>query len=616
MPNFIRIIVLLFSLVACIRSASADDGIAVSPSVCLGCHGDSVASSAFYASVHGKDGCTSCHIELTDVKKHEMGELFPGKVHCDRCHEKISSEYLVSVHKTDNVSCKDCHSAIHSITPWKNDKRRVVKICQNCHDKEASDYLRSIHGKSLMAGNQDSPACNDCHGLHDIKALGNSDSPFHKRFDSLVCMKCHSNKKMMERNGVFTLAVQTYENSYHGKNFRLGFPEKVAGCADCHTSHLVLPPGDPESTVSPKNLVYTCRKCHKGATVSFTRFYPHAEPKNRAEYPFLFWTRDAMRGLLAVTFACFWVHTLLWLFRGFVENRRKDALHINERTEPVDREMYRQYRRFNWRQIGLHLLVITSFLGLALTGLPRKFSGQQWAIDLMQFYGGPANAGIIHRICASVTFFYFLSVMAMSIHFLFIRKDVKGTWLQRLFGPDSLFPNLRDFQNFAGMLRWFFFKGPKPVFDRWTYWEKFDFFAVLWGMLAIGGSGLLLWFPDVFEGFMPGWVFNIASIVHSDEALLATGFIFTVHFFNTHGRPEKFPMDFVIFNGQLSKHEMLEERGEQWKRYEQEGKLERLKVRKPSSVAYDFVIKGFGFLALFTGTMLLVLMLYSFLRGW
>ncbi len=119
--------------------------------------------------------------------------------------------------------------------------------------------------------------------------------------------------------------------------------------------------------------------------------------------------------------------------------------------------------------------------------------------------------------------------------------------------------------------RWFFFKGPKPTFERWTYWEKFDFVAVFWGMFAIGGSGLMLWFPEFFGLFLPGWAFNVATIVHSDEALLATGFIFSVHFFNTHGRPEKFPMDFVIFNGQIGKEEMIEERGDQWKRYEEAG---------------------------------------------
>lgn len=159
----------------------------------------------------------------------------------------------------------------------------------------------------------------------------------------------------------------------------------------------------------------------------------------------------------------------------------------------------------------------------------------------------------------------------MSIHFLFIRKDIKGGWLQRLFGPDSLCPNLRDIKDVVGMVRWFLFMGPKPTFERWTYWEKFDFIAVFWGMFAIGGSGLMLWFPEFFGTFLPGWMFNVATIVHSDEALLATGFIFTVHFYNTHGRPEKFPMDFVIFNGQMAKEEFIEERGDQWKRYEEAG---------------------------------------------
>ncbi len=109
-------------------------------------------------------------------------------------------------------------------------------------------------------------------------------------------------------------------------------------------------------------------------------------------------------------------------------------------------------------------------------------------------------------------------------------------------------------------------KGPKPQFDRWTYWEKFDFLAVFWGMFAIGLSGLMLWFPEFFTIFLPGWILNIATIVHSDEALLASGFIFTVHFFNTHFRPSKFPIDTVIFTGRIPKYELVEERPEQYKR--------------------------------------------------
>jgi cytochrome b subunit of formate dehydrogenase len=233
----------------------------------------------------------------------------------------------------------------------------------------------------------------------------------------------------------------------------------------------------------------------------------------------------------------------------------------------------------------------------------------------MTFFGGSANAGLIHRWCAAATFFYFFAAIAMSIHFLFFRKNVPGNWLQRLFGPDSLCPNLRDIEDITGMVRWFLFKGPKPSFERWTYWEKFDFFGVFWGMFIIGGSGLMLWFPQFFGMFLPGWMFNVATILHSDEALLATGFIFTVHFFNTHGRPEKFPMDFVIFNGQLSKHEFIEERGDQWKRYEKLGITENFRMHKTSGVLYDFLFKGFGFSALIIGIALTVLMIYALVAG-
>lgn len=593
--------------------AAAENGTAIDASTCLKCHSDKISAAAFAASVHGKNACTSCHVAITDVDGHAMGAIPAEKVKCVRCHKKEAAEHYASVHMLNDIGCADCHGDIHAITPWKKDKRKVVETCRQCHEQEASDFLRSIHGSSLTGGNQDSPSCNDCHGLHEIKPLGAQDSARHRRFHSQVCMRCHSDETMMKRNGVFTLAVRTFEDSYHGKNFRLGYPERVAGCADCHTAHKVLPPGDPDSSISSANLLQTCRKCHANASVPFTKFHAHGEPTNRAKYPILYWTYVSMSALLAGVFAVFWLHTILWMFRGFAENRQKQAALHEGRLEPAVPDGYRQYRRFTRLQIFLHFLVITSFLGLALTGLPLKFSDQEWAAALMDVYGGTANAGLIHRVCAVVTFVYFVTAIAMSVRFLFFRKDIPGNWIQRLFGPDSLFPNMRDVRDVAAMLRWFLFRGPKPAFERWTYWEKFDFFAVFWGMFAIGGSGLMLWFPEFFGSFLPGWMFNVATIVHSDEALLATGFIFTVHFFNTHGRPEKFPMDFVIFNGQISKQELVEERRDQWQRYEEAGVTEQFAVGKPSGVWYDFLLKGFGFLALFTGIILLFLMIYAFL---
>ena len=610
LQNWFKLVLVVSLLTLMVHPAAAEHGMAIDPATCLGCHGDKISMTAFAASVHGKNACTSCHVDITDIARHMRKEVKPQKVNCERCHKKIASEHFASVHSEKNVTCADCHTDIHTHNYWKNDKRVVIAKCIQCHDKEAS-YRGSVHGKAVAAGNQDSAACHDCHNLHNIMKLGKDSE--HREFHTKVCMKCHANEEMMKRNNVPTVAVESYMASYHGKNYRLGSPELVAGCADCHSAHNVLPAKDPNSTVNPKNLVKMCAACHKKATPLFAEYYPHGEHKDRKNYPILFWTFISMTGLLTSTFAVFWLHTLLWMFRGFVENRQREEALMEGHVPHAIPGAHKMYRRFNWKHISLHVMVITSFLGLSLTGLPLKFSDQAWAVSLMNLYGGTAGAGFVHRICAVITFLYFAGAIAMSFHFLFISKNVPGNFIQRLFGPDSLCPNLRDLKDVTGMVRWFLFKGPKPAFDRWTYWEKFDFLAVFWGMFAIGGSGLMLWFPELFGMFLPGWVFNVATIIHSDEALLATGFIFSVHFFNTHGRPEKFPMDFVIFNGQMTKEEFVEERGDQWQRYEERGITEQFKIEKISGVLYDFLFKGFGFTALFIGISLLLMMVYAFL---
>lgn len=591
----------------------------IAPDACLECHEDVVAAEHFSASAHGSNGCVACHADLTDLDAHMEGDLMPGPVDCSRCHKQEFREYFDSVHNFDypevNLNCTDCHTEIHSLTLWKGDKRKANEICATCHDDVAEEYQASIHGQGVAAGNADSAACIDCHGMHGIEALGEMDPKSRAAFRTEPCMACHADEEMMHRNDVFTVSVETYLESYHGKHFHLGYPEKVAGCADCHTAHKVLPNEDPNSSLSPANLVNACGKCHENASAQFVKFYSHGNMHDRENYPILYFTYIAMSTLLIGTFSVFWFHSLLWMFRGFIENREKKKLlaegkHLHQIKDP-----HKIYRRFTPVHIFMHLLVIISFLLLSLTGLPLKFADQAWAKVLMDLLGGAANAGFLHRVGAVITFVYFGMALYKSAVFLFKGLQYPAEFVKRLFGPESLCPNLRDIQDVTNMVRWFLFMGPKPTFDRWTYWEKFDFIAVFWGMFAIGGSGLMLWFPEFFGSALPGWVFNVATVIHSDEALLATGFIFTVHFFNTHGRPEKFPMDFVVFNGELPKEEFVEERGDQWKRYQEEGILEQYEIKKPTGALYEFILKGFGFTAVLIGISLSVLMLYAFFIG-
>lgn len=588
------------------------------PSECLTCHDSKVHAEQYARSAHKDLACTACHLkDERAAPPSKDGKScvasFP-RTECARCHAKQADDYRGSAHDGERlpVPCAKCHADIHAITSHKDDKLRIAETCVGCHSRQ-QPYFDSAHYQALKEGGRDAPTCTDCHGVHAVAKVDNDAKG--REFHTRACLTCHDDRAMMERNEVTPIAGETYFRSFHGKNVHLGYPEGVAGCADCHTSHAVRKASDPASSVHRSNLVATCGQCHTGANASFVKYIAHADDGDRGKYPALYWTSRGMTGLLIGTFLFFWVHSLLWAIRAFVDKqqRKRNPEHRAGASMP---DHGKTYRRFTRSQVALHLVVIVSFLTLALTGLPLKFSAAPWARVMISALGGPGGARFLHHTAAVVTFGYFAVALTMSIAFLRGKGTGRGKgFFARLLGPDSLFPNLRDWRDLKAMVRWFFFRGPKPSFERWTYWEKFDFLAVFWGMFAIGASGLILWFPEVFARVLPGWMFNVATIVHSDEALLATGFIFTVHFFNTHFRPEKFPMDTVIFDGHLSGEEMLEERGDQLRRYQAEGRLDELVVTKPTSLLVGLVLRVFGLIALAIGLTLAAGIAYALATG-
>jgi thiosulfate reductase cytochrome b subunit len=267
----------------------------------------------------------------------------------------------------------------------------------------------------------------------------------------------------------------------------------------------------------------------------------------------------------------------------------------------------RYYRRFSPLERVLHSGLMLTFVGCALSGLPLIFADKPWAATLARILGGFEGAGLIHRICAAVMIVVFVTHVVT----MFSRAIAGGNVMKLLWGPDSMVPQLQDGVDIYRNFMWFIGRGPRPQFDRWTYWEKFDYWAVFWGMVIIGGSGLLLWFPVFFSKLLPGWMFNIAALVHGEEALLAVGFIFTFHFFNGHLRPDKFPMDTVVFTGRISEHELKAERGVQFARMEREGTLAGAVAPPPTQEArwFGWVVGG---AALLLGIVAIVLILYSF----
>ena len=269
----------------------------------------------------------------------------------------------------------------------------------------------------------------------------------------------------------------------------------------------------------------------------------------------------------------------------------------------------RHFQRFTRLNRILHILMIVSFLTLAMTGMTLKFSYTGWAVILSKFFGGFESAGYLHRF-AAVTM---IGVFVTHIIDLFrLRKKEFGTWKKMLMSENSMVFNKKDLKDFLGSLKWFLGKGERPDYGRWTYWEKFDYFAVFWGMIVIGSTGLTLWFPEFFTHFIPGWFINVATIIHSDEALLATGFIFTVHFFNTHLRPEKFPMDIVIFSGRMPLEEFKLDRPDEYKKLVESGELEKYLVEPYQPIVIK-AIKVFGWTALSIGLSMVIWIIYAML---
>jgi cytochrome b subunit of formate dehydrogenase len=266
-----------------------------------------------------------------------------------------------------------------------------------------------------------------------------------------------------------------------------------------------------------------------------------------------------------------------------------------------------EFVRFRPLHRALHVCMVISFITLALTGLSLKFSYTGWASRLSHLLGGFQTAGFIHRSAA------FLMFTAFVVHIgdLFrLKRRQYGSWRRLLFGPDTMLFTRQDFREFVATMKWFVGAGPRPRYGRWTYWEKFDYFAVFWGVFVIGATGLMLWFPILFTRLLPGWLINVATIIHSDEALLATGFIFTIHFFNTHLRPEKFPMDTTVFSGHMPLAELKRDKPREYEQLVASGELQQ-HLAAPHPPIVVKTIRVFAWAALGMGFGIVVWIIYA-----
>ncbi|RPH88032.1 MAG: hypothetical protein EHM75_04305 [Desulfobacteraceae bacterium] len=205
----------------------------------------------------------------------------------------------------------------------------------------------------------------------------------------------------------------------------------------------------------------------------------------------------------------------------------------------------------------LHWVIMVGFIGLALTGFSLKFSSQAWAQWIVGLLGGPGWTGYWHRFWAAITYGGVVVHLGWLVYF---KAVLKG----RLTGPQSAFPGSGDLKDLIGHIKYFLGKGRPPRFNRFTYWEKLDYWAMLVGMNTMGLTGLVLWFPVFFSGLLPGYFVNLARVLHLYEALLAVALKFVVHLVTTHLRPEVYPLDTSIFNGKTTPERMEHEHPGEW----------------------------------------------------
>ena len=249
-----------------------------------------------------------------------------------------------------------------------------------------------------------------------------------------------------------------------------------------------------------------------------------------------------------------------------------------------------------------------TFLGLSATGLPLRFAKAAWALAFANAVGGFGTILFFHKVCAVALTAAFVIHVAKIAYRVVFKKEYGLVW-----GPDSMVPRLKDIQDFFGNLKWFLWLGPKPKIDRYAYWGKVDYWAVFWGMGIIGLSGYAMWFAPFFARIIPGSWLNIALLIHGEEALLAVSFIFAIHFFNEHLRPDNFPMDLTIFTGRHSEEEFKLRHPEEYARLEASGELESLRREAPAR-SFESLARVLGVAAVLIGFVLLAFTIEGFLK--
>ncbi len=488
---------------------------------CADCHGshDVLAPDNAKSSVHPdhlETTCGRCHRNLDVIRKHHL--------------EGDSIDvYARSVHgggaDGPRASCIDCHGTDRSghrlLAPAEPEssinRLNIPATCGHCHASEEKRYREGIHGQLTARGETDAPVCTGCHGEHGILPPSDPDSPVSPtKVAEETCARCHDSAILNQRYGLPAGRLTSYIDSYHGLKSRAG-DTKVANCASCHGAHRVLPESDPRSRVNPKNVQKTCGTCHPGITEQLATTPIHSTTGEGLTTSAGRLVEHIYIVAIIVIIGLMVVH---WLFDL--------ARHLGDlfRARP-------RVRRMRWHEVLQHALLAVSFVVLAVTGFALVYDGSWFAELFFGFRGGFDLRGVIHRVAAVVF------VITILWHCTFVAITRRG----RGFCRDML-PQKSDFRHFGERIAYNLrLRSSRPREGRFTYVEKAEYWALVWGGVVMAASGTLLWFDDFFSTFLPQSVLDVARAMHYWEAWLATLAILVWHLYATVFNPEVYPMN-------------------------------------------------------------------------
>jgi len=536
---------------------------------CATCHADQQA--AYDRSFHAKavkDGndnaatCVDCHgsphelLPATDPKSRVAHGNIPAT--CGTCHSQkfvmeksglsvqpvASYQQSVHGHAVANGSekaavCTDCHGS-HDILDAKDSKSPIFKFnvpltCGKCHDQISKEFQQSIHGQAISRANWLAPVCTDCHGIHSIKAHTDPNSPVSaQNLAQVTCARCHEGVRLSQEFGVEGRRATTYLASYHGLASRLG-SQVVANCASCHGTHSIFPSTDPRSTIHPSNLARTCGQCHPGVTEKFTAAKVHVDAPISADIGSraVRWIRKFYLSMIFAVIGGMLLHNFI-IWRAKLIARRKLEHHF----------VMRMPLRFRLQ----HATLLTSFILLVLTGFALKFP-TSWFASMLSL--GEHMRRLVHRVAAVI-------LIGVSVyHLLELLLTREGRRLAR-----DLFPVLDDIRGAWQNLSYYLgLSEQKPEFARFNYAEKAEYWALVWGMFVMAGTGIMLWAKVFFGNHLPRWWLDVATAIHYYEAVLATLAILVWHFYQVFLDPDVYPMNWAWWDGKMTLHHYREEHG-------------------------------------------------------